>query len=173
MQGNFERSLAFDTWFRVPAERYLASWQKALEHVRASGGAFDDLDAALADPERVTALVLGHAGLDALSPEIGRLVNIQHLNLFMNRLTTLPPEIGRLKRLRWVDLRYNRITTLPETCASLEALESINLAGNRLEAIPDWVATLPKLTTFYVSSNPIEPASLEHVRRLRPDLSFD
>ena len=37
-----------------------------------------------------------------LPPEIGRLTNLQALNLSGNRLTVLPPEIGRLTKLEWM-----------------------------------------------------------------------
>ena len=50
-------------------------------------------------------LRLGGLGLRQLPPEIGRLKNLQTLELYDNQLTTLPPEIERLPKLKilWVN----------------------------------------------------------------------
>ncbi len=119
-----------------------------------------------------------------LAPELFRVVrrvprgicelqNLEHLDLYLNQLTTLPAEIGRLKRLRSLDLRFNKIETLPESFAMLESLEGVNLAENRLREIPPWVARMPKLTSFFVSGNPVDSASMAWIKRARPDLVVD
>ena len=48
-----------------------------------------------------------------LPPEIGKLTNLEILNVDFNNLTTLPPEIGSLTNLTDLELGINPLTALP------------------------------------------------------------
>lgn len=173
MEGDDNAVRRYRRWFAVPRESYFSAWRGAIEQARSAGGAFKNLEAALKCPDTVRALRLGNWRLVELPPGICELKNLEHLELYLNQLSTLPAEIGKLKRLRSLDLRFNKIETLPESFAMLESLEGVNLAENRLREIPAWVARMPKLTSFFVHGNPIDSASMAWIRRARPDLEVD
>jgi len=100
--------------------------------------------------------------LSALPPEIGRLTNLQHLNLSYNNLKELPPEIGNLTQLKILDLSANELQELPREMGNLNALRVLNLSANQLTDLSEEVTHLrpnrinlqnnqmsPNLTRYY------------------------
>lgn len=169
-EGDAQGSGEFQRCFRVPVELYRSQWRRLLERVRADAKAFDSLAAALRHPSTAKTLCLGNQGLTGLPEELGRLANLEFLDLYLNKLTRLPETFGSLKKLRDLDLRFNKLTALPASFAALESLESVNLAENELSAIPDFVSGMRKLKVFYVPGNPIPPEALAAFRSARPDV---
>jgi Leucine-rich repeat (LRR) protein len=45
-------------------------------------------------------------------------------------LTSLPESIGKLQNLEYLDLKDNQITSLPESISNLQKLYTLNLSGN-------------------------------------------
>ncbi|WP_082292438.1 leucine-rich repeat domain-containing protein [Leptospira noguchii] len=68
--------------------------------------------------------------LTTLPKEIGKLKNLQELDLIGNQLTTLPKEIGNLQKLQYLDLAHNQLTTLPKEIGKLKKLNVLDLTGN-------------------------------------------
>ena len=48
--------------------------------------------------------------MESLPAEIGKLVNLQELELYDNQLTSLPAEFEELENLRWLALRENAMS---------------------------------------------------------------
>mmetsp|Transcript_19957 Transcript_19957/g.41108 ORF Transcript_19957/g.41108 Transcript_19957/m.41108 type:complete len:138 (+) Transcript_19957:157-570(+) len=66
--------------------------------------------------------------IQSLPPSIGRLQNIQELDLSGNdQLRSLPNEIGNLRNLTTLDLSGSRITSLPSSIGQLQKLECLDL----------------------------------------------
>ena len=55
--------------------------------------------------EEATELFLDNMGVNELPKQIGKLVNLQRLNLFNNQLSTLPEQIGNLVKLQELGVR--------------------------------------------------------------------
>ena len=51
--------------------------------------------------------------LQSLPKEIGRLINLQRLDLSYNELQSLPKEIGQLINLQFLNLNDNKLLTIP------------------------------------------------------------
>lgn len=73
-----------------------------------------------------------------LSPAVGSLVNLTELDLSFNRVLQLPDNIGQLVNLKrlnmWMCIAPE---PLPSSFTKLEQLEVLNLYGAQLELLPD------------------------------------
>jgi internalin A len=117
-------------------------------------------------------LDLSDLGLTILPPEIGRLVDLEELRLWGNRLTTLPSEIGQLTNLRTLRLGGNQLTALPREIGQLTNLQTLSLRGNRLTALPREIGQLTNLQELELKGNrlstlPREIGQLTNLRILR------
>jgi hypothetical protein len=74
----------------------------------------------------VRVLVLEHNPLDALSPAIGKLRELEELDLGYCHLRALPDEIGRLAKLRKLNLHLNCVSDLPPSFGKLASLEDLD-----------------------------------------------
>jgi|GEM_PF-5478009 len=162
----------FPTRFRVRKSVYVEAWRRALAEARGISDTTKSLQEALANPEAVKTLLLGKQWLGRLPEEIGRLENLEHLELFYNELTTLPESIGNLRKLRILDLRFNKISDLPSAFALLQNLQQVNLGDNEIRHIPECVYKLPLLREFWLCGNPVEKESRDRFRRSRPDVDL-
>jgi hypothetical protein len=106
---------------------------------------------------RVVSVILPNAQLvGPISPELGRVEHLRHLDLSGNALNgTLPADLFRAPELRILSLASNGITgRLPEEVGQLRGLRALNLAGNALYgAIPGSLALLQNLTAVSLASN--------------------
>lgn len=102
-----------------------------------------------------------NAGIETLTPAVGKLGNLIELNLVFNRLKRLPPEIGGLKRLEMLHVAENDLEALPPEIGDLERLgggkaqptkrvkgpdralmDKFDLSGNRLKTLPPEIGRL-------------------------------
>lgn len=118
---------------------------------------------------------------DQIPPKsIGDVRQLLHLSLAGSFLADLPPTLGKLKNLQTLDLRScqlaalpaaaldlpaltalyagistdgfpNRIATLPEKMPRLKSLQILQLDQNPLQRLPDDFARLPALHTLHLS----------------------
>lgn len=113
--------------------------------------------ATAADQMRVVSIILPNAQLvGPISPELGRVEHLRHLDLSGNALNdTLPVDLFRAPELRILSLASNGITGgLPEEVGQLRSLRALNLAGNALfGAIPGNLTLLQNLTAVSLASN--------------------
>lgn len=86
---------------------------------------------------------------------IGRLQNLQVLNLCNNRLMSLPHELGLLKKLHTLNLGLNQLEALPASVGALKELRHIGLSDNRFTRVPVCLSRLDKLEKVNLDRNPI------------------
>ena len=109
--------------------------------------------------------------LTSLPPEIGNLTKLILLDLGTNRLTSLPPEIGNLNKLTYLGLYINQFTSLPPEIGSLTELTSLSSSYNYLTSLPPEIGNLNKLTSLslsynYLTSLPPEIGNLANLTEL-------
>ena len=100
--------------------------------------------------------VLNDNSILELPSTIGRLTNLEHLNLENNQLRAIPESIGYMTRLQTLEVGKNMLTSLPETLGGCHSLEHIDAKQNQLEKLPVYIAKLEKLKVLMVDSNMIE-----------------
>jgi internalin A len=102
-----------------------------------------------------TELDLAGLGLEELPGEIGRLIQLETLNLSSNQIAVIPDAIAQLTNLTDLDLSDNRIVLIPEAIAQLTNLHSLYLSDNQIAVIPEAIAQLTNLTDLDLSDNKI------------------
>ncbi len=63
--------------------------------------------------------------------------NWKELDLSRQELTEIPLEIGRLTQLEMLNLFSNQITVIPDAITQLTNLTNLNLYNNQITVIPD------------------------------------
>lgn len=111
-------------------------------------------------------LILTKTNITALPPEIGRLSMLHQLDLEENNLTTLPVEIGQLNELRKLDLTENNLTSIPPEIGQLQKLEYLTLNVNNLTMLPPEVGQLVHLKVLWWGNNNLAtlPPEIEQLR---------
>lgn len=87
-----------------------------------------------------------------------------------NHLTEVPPGIGKLVNLQYLDLKFNQIKHIADELAQLTLLNELMLADNEMIALPAVVGELPNLTRLNLNNNVFTeplPESLEQLSKLR------
>lgn len=99
---------------------------------------------------------------------IGKLKNLNELNISQNFLISLPNSIGELKELRKLFLRNNNLKSLPSTIGKLENLEVLDVSYNQLLEIPKEIGELKNLKELYINSNMLKslPAEIGNLSNL-------
>ena len=107
--------------------------------------------------------------LETLPTEIGKLHNLQELELGWNQLTTLPAAIGQLQNLQILWLSYNQLTSLPAEIGQLQNLQKLLLGNNQLTTLPAAIGQLQNLEWLDLRENPLRslPESLKRLYRER------
>ncbi len=90
---------------------------------------------------------------------IGKLTNLQKLDLNNNQLTTLPKSIGKLTNLQRLNLSSNQIIDTSGSIGKLTNLQTIELSSNQLTTLPKSIGLLINLQDLYLSDNPIADLS--------------
>lgn len=90
--------------------------------------------------------------------EIGRLRQLESLDLRNNALTRLPCELSELTSLKVLDVGENQLATLPFEALSKLPLKTLNAPRNNLEGtlIPENVDRLENLQSLNVANNALE-----------------
>jgi len=104
----------------------------------------------------VVDLALGNNELSGpIPPELGDLVNLQHLLLYDNQLSSIPAELGNLVNLRALSLGNNRLSgTIPAELGDLVNLQYLALYNNQLSGtIPAELGHLTNLSDLYLYQN--------------------
>jgi len=131
------------------------------------------------DPEKTTKFSLSNKNITEIPDEIGKLKNVEYLDLsfndisvlppalfeltklntlllFRNEISVIPPEIKSLQHLSLLDISYNQISELPPELCSLINLESLDASYNSLLRIPMDLVKLYNLKKLYLEDNPLE-----------------
>lgn len=104
-----------------------------------------------------------------LKPEIGKLINLERLELSFNQITALPEELGQLQRLQYLVLTGNKLRGLPAALSGLSALKELNLKNNVLNSFPQSILQMHSLEKLVLKINNISsiPAAISQLSRLR------
>jgi len=110
------------------------------------------------DPETTieVRLDLGRRGIKTIDPSIGRLYNLEELNLYGNDLITLPDEIGMLKNLWKLMASRNKLESLPESIGNLADLSVLHLNNNNLTGLPKAFEKLTGMKVLSLYGNPLK-----------------
>lgn len=94
----------------------------------------------------------------SLTGDIGRLQQLEALDLRGNALTSLPKELASLTNLKMLDVGENKLTSLPFAALSKVPLRRLNAPKNTLQGtlIPESVDCMQTLQTLNVAGNSIE-----------------
>ncbi|CAO2149026.1 unnamed protein product [Urochloa humidicola] len=125
------------------------------------------------DDNSVIRVDLGIAGLSGpLVPDLGRLRNLQYLELYGNRLNgTIPATLGNLTKLISLDLYKNKLTgAIPATLGAIRTLRFLRLYENHLTGpIPASLGNLTGLEILQLQKNALSgsiPSSLGNIKTL-------
>jgi Leucine-rich repeat (LRR) protein len=121
------------------------------------------------DPGTVYKVSLRGNKIKRLTPEIGKLYNLQILILSNCKMKQLPDEISKLKNLQELNIFNNRLVTLPEGLGSLRHLEVFLASKNRLIYLPSSIQTLEYLKRMDISYNNLSPNDIEELLEALPD----
>ncbi|EGD86791.1 adenylate cyclase [Trichophyton rubrum] len=100
-------------------------------------------DSLFANVPNLTKLILNTNHFVTLSPNIGSLKKLEHLNLAKNPLSILPASIGCLTELKSLNLRECNLNRLPAEIWYCLKLESLNVSSNVLEIFPKPASSPP------------------------------
>lgn len=129
---------------------------------------FYSLEEALINPAEVYKLSLTDQKIKELSPEIGKLTNLQWLSLSENKLKELPEELGNCTKLEFLTIFDNKLKSMPEVLKQCRNLRVLYLGQNKMVTVPEWVAKLKKLVRFDLSRNRITPLEAQYIRNMMP-----
>lgn len=94
---------------------------------------FNDLESAIAHPDKVWYLDLGLQKRRTFPKEILEFKNVKRLYLAVNYWPSIPDEIGNLKQLEILDLSSNYyLNKLPEGLKNCTSLKELILKDNKL-----------------------------------------
>lgn len=132
-----------------------------------SGLRLTELPVELFELVNLQSLVLGRYrtavknAIKNIPPDIGKLINLEVLDLTDNQISELPEEIAQLKKLKRLVLSNNRLRDFPNSICELSGLEELFIGNNRLSALPEEIQQLKKLHTLRINSNDFKTISNE------------
>lgn len=110
--------------------------------------------------------------LTTIPDDIKRLVNLQSLLLYGNKIEQFNDNITLLPKLKVLDLSRNQLTAISDGLNKMKELASINFSSNQIESMPKF-NDFPNLITLDVSNNKlttfvdVENANLPHLTDLK------
>ncbi len=113
---------------------------------------YESLDEALKEPSQVKNLSLNVIG-DSLSPEIGKLVNLEYLYIEHSNIKYLPDSFMNLVRLSDLYINDCGFESIPKQLFGLENLRSLSITKCNIESIPPELGSLQKLYVFSLRAN--------------------
>ena len=121
-------------------------------------------------------LILVHNdGLKILPDSIGKLKNLQFLNMSFTAIKSLPSSIGNLINLKRLYLRGTKLESLPDSIGALIKLQELNLSSAKILTLPDSIEKLTHLKALDLSGSDVKylPSSIGNLVNLgRLDLSY-
>ena len=90
-----------------------------------------------------------------ICPEIGKLHNLRELYLSSNKINNMCPKIGQLQNLQNLKLSSNQINNMCLEIGQLQNLQELDLYCNQITQICPEIGKLHNLQTLYLSSNKI------------------
>lgn len=128
-----------------------------------------DIPASLGKIKQLQSLDLSYNSLTTLPEWLGQLTDLQLLDISGNQLTEIPKWIGNLNQLRLLDISSNFLEILPENLTQLILLQSFNISNNQLTELPEWLGQLLELKSLDIVNNKLSvmPITLDQLVQLR------
>ena len=106
--------------------------------------------------------------IEELPESIGELTNLKILDLNRANIEELPESIGKLTNLENLYLSNTNIGELPESIGKLTNLEVLDLSGTKIEELPESIGKLTNLEVLDLSGTKIEelPESIGELTNL-------
>jgi hypothetical protein len=101
--------------------------------------------------------------------QIGKLKELEVLQLNVNALRTIPKEINELKRLKTLDLTDNPGLSDIDNVVALLNLEKLYLFGCSLDKLPMDIGELKNLKQLGLTGNNIDKVELDRIRKALPN----
>lgn len=127
---------------------------------------------ALAPREIDSQVAVPTSKIKALPATIGKLQNLEELDLGGNGLPSIPPEIASLKKLKKLELDYNNLHEIPSFIGELKNLRELSIRSNGGIKLPQ---SLSKLSGVKISmgNNYLKLKDQSELRRQFPNATFD
>ena len=107
--------------------------------------------------------------LGEIPAAIGKLSNLEVLEVRLNGLDSLPKAILNCQKLRIIDLTDNNVTNI-DNITALKNLEELYLFGCHLTKLPDNIGELKKLKTLGLTGNyRIEQTEITRIQKALPN----
>jgi len=126
-------------------------------------GALDPTD--LSDRNKPTSKV------KSLPGTIGKLQNLEELDLGRNRIKSIPSQIASLQKLKRLALDHNDIDELPAFVGNLKNLQELSVCDNGGIKLPTSLSNLNGLKIF-MGNNSLKIKDQKKLRRLFPKATF-
>ncbi len=99
---------------------------------------------------------------------MGKLSNLEYLDLSGNFLEEIPDNLEGLTNLKYIDLGSNKLKDLPKSFTHLKSLETIGLSDNQLKELPKELLMLNNIRAIKLNRNNIRliPAEIQNLRKL-------
>jgi len=107
----------------------------------------------------------------SLPGTIGKLQNLEELDLGRNRMKSIPSQIASLQNLKRLALDYNDIHELPAFVGNLKNLQELSVCANGGIKLPKSLSNLNGLKIF-MGDNNVKIKDQEKLRRLFPKATF-
>ncbi|HEY1081129.1 MAG TPA: DUF1963 domain-containing protein [Prosthecobacter sp.] len=130
---------------------------------------FDDLEAALEQPQKVTRLRIYRQPDAPLLSRVVELPHLQTLSISLSDVHLLLPGLGHLPHLQSLSLQACNVTEFPESVFQAPALKSLSLGNNQMKRLPQGWEKLSRLEYLNLSQNELTglPETLCGLDRLR------
>ncbi len=131
--------------------------------------AFESIEEALKQPEKVIKLELRKKKLKTFPVEIFQFTNLQYLDISKNSIKEIPDSIEVLTQLQYFDASKNKLQVFNSKIGNLKNLFHLNLNNNEFAVIPNSIGNLKNLRSLDLWSNNLDtfPESLRKLKNLR------
>ncbi len=104
----------------------------------------------------ITSLDLYNNKLTTISNDIGKLINLDYLELKDNELISLPGKaFKKLKKLEVLRVNNNKLTEIPKEIGDLSVLTHLIIENNKLNKVAESIGNLKKLEVLELTNNKI------------------